>query len=892
MSPGERLRSALGLERGDLRRVLPLTGAYAAILTTLYVLKPARNALFLDQLGFERLPWVLILVAAVGGLFAVTYGRYAGALRTDRLVWWTLVAMGAVLIGFRGLLGLDAPWVYFVFFVWVQLFGLVATSLLWLWANAAFDARQARRLFGFIGTGGIAGAIAGGLLTGWIAPWIGTRNLLWLAAAGVGIVVLCLRWAPAIRAPQRVREPARSSESNGSLARLLAIKAGLVALVAVWVDLQFNLLVDEAFADTESKAAFFGRFFAGLSAFSLLFQLFVTPWLLSRFGVGVALSVLPLALGVGAFAGAASGSFATGLMPKAADGGFRHSVHKSAQEVLFVPLAPGTKRRTKLFIDTTIDTAFTGLGAAWVLLLTGPLGWSYGGLTTWVMLGVTAVLAVIASLRHAYVEAFRHAIEGRRIDLDELTTELREAGGWTAVEGALKSPNPRQILYGLELLGGPVVGRPAAAVRALLKHDAEEVRAKALGVLGAQPEALAPETLEPMLQDPSEQVRLEAWCVWCRRHDRAAAAELAKHLDPSDPELAFTLRVARHLPQDTLRSLLDAQPERLLPAARTDDDVAAALAGALAASRDPRHRPLLERLLVDASHPVAAAAIEGIAASSDARFVPWLVDRLEDRRVMGSARRALVQIAGAAVSALAAKLVDREASLRARRAAGRALTEIGTEDGLSALLSVFADLEPMLQGEMLQQLVRLRQRTGLRVPRRFAHRELQRRVEFLRVLDRTDRELSPALRSPHASPAVRLFGQMVREKREQLLDELFHVLALRHSVDEMADARRNLRHSDRSRRADALEFLDNVLSRRERRWVMPALEGSRRGAEGLPLRLEWLRVPDPWFRACAVFAHRDLMARPPDPAWAEDPHPLVQDARAAAPAAAERTAAS
>ena len=41
----------LDVRQGEWRRLIPLTLAYGLVLASVYVLKPVRNALFLDQLG-------------------------------------------------------------------------------------------------------------------------------------------------------------------------------------------------------------------------------------------------------------------------------------------------------------------------------------------------------------------------------------------------------------------------------------------------------------------------------------------------------------------------------------------------------------------------------------------------------------------------------------------------------------------------------------------------------------------------------------------------------------------------------------------------------------------------------------------------------------------------
>jgi len=68
-----------------------------------------------------------------------------------------------------------------VFYVWVNCYGIIAPVQAWTFANMVFDTRQARRLFGLIGSGASLGAIAGGLLARELAKRVGTIDLAVLA---------------------------------------------------------------------------------------------------------------------------------------------------------------------------------------------------------------------------------------------------------------------------------------------------------------------------------------------------------------------------------------------------------------------------------------------------------------------------------------------------------------------------------------------------------------------------------------------------------------------------------------------------------------------------------------------------------------------------------------
>ena len=145
------------MRRRELPRIVPLASAYGLVLASLYILKPARNALFLDGIGIERLPYVLMLVALIGGGTALLFTRFTAAIRLDRLILATFVVSICFLIAFRLLLPLGYSWSFYLFYVWVNLFSLMSTALIWLMANAVFNPREGRRLFGLIGTAGMSG---------------------------------------------------------------------------------------------------------------------------------------------------------------------------------------------------------------------------------------------------------------------------------------------------------------------------------------------------------------------------------------------------------------------------------------------------------------------------------------------------------------------------------------------------------------------------------------------------------------------------------------------------------------------------------------------------------------------------------------------------------------
>ncbi len=894
MGLGASISRLLGLNGGELRRVAPIAAAYALTLATIYVLKPARNALFLDNVGVDSLPYALILVALVGGFTVSLYARLAAGLRLDRLVRLPLLVMVLLLLGSRPLLERGDDWVYFAFFVLVQVYGLLATSLVWLWANAVFDARQARRVFGLIGTGGIIGAIGGGLLTGLITQRVGTLNLPVVAAFMTVAIGACLRLAPVGRAASSDQTDEGSTDETDATAlpRLLALNSAVIAFVAVFVDVQFNDIVDRAFESSEGKAAFFGTFFATVSLFSLGFQVFATPWILGRVGVGLALSILPAALALGSGLVLLGPIFPLATLPKVADGGFRHSIHKSASELLFIPVPEHLKRRTKLFIDTTVDTAATGLGALTVLFMTGPLGLSYQQLTLGTVLLVVVSLFVVRALRRAYVAAFRRAIEGRRIDVSSLTVGLGEAGAIDLLLPALRSNHPRQVLYALDLLSSTKSAGVASAVEPLLDHNDPEIRRRAVQVLQANRVPLDDDARRRLLADASAAVRTAVLIHTTQANPDEARTDIERMLEAED--LTATIAAL-----DALRAMPRADQQAVLSERRLDrlwarrgsfPELSAPLAGAIASALEQRLYRRLEALLEHAPQPVLAAAIQGLGESADPAFIPWLVGRLADRRTRAAARRALSAYGVSALAPLLAVMDARSQTLLARRAAVRAIAGIDDDEAARALAERLPVGDPVLAHEVVAALKRLRRAfPHLRFPKRPIVRALRDRLAARRLILACSENLPP----PRCD-ATRLFHRAMEEKAEREEAEVFDLLALLHDPDSLRDAFRRIRSGTDSDRADALEYLANVLEPSLAQVVVPffeidepseVLESTATGFEELPespaeLMRAWSHVRDPWIRACALYAAPTIapeIARPSLWSGAHEPHPLVDE---------------
>ncbi len=895
-----------GLRPEDLSRVLPLAGANGLVLASLYLLKPARNALFLQHLGIGQLPFVLLLVAVVGGVTSAVYGRLARSTRVPVLVARSFAALAIFLVAFRLLLPLSWDWLFYAFYIWVGLYGLLTTSLIWLSANGIFTAREARRVFGFVGSGGIAGAILGGLFTATATELLGTENLLLVSA---GLLVAALGLIRRVQTDELVprRSPKNQARSANllriPLLRSLAITTGLICAIAVLVDIQFNEIIDREYPDLDQKAAFFGHFFAYLSAGSLLFQLFATPRLMRWAGAGAVYLILPLTMGLGSLAVLLAPGLLTGILAKSGDGVFRHSVHKAASEVLFLPVPAELKKETKLFLDTTIDTLATGLAALLTFVLTSVFELPHRVLGAVAAALVVWLLLQLKPLQRAYVDAFRQALERRAIAPEELRVNPSEAAVLRALLPLLGSESERQVVYALELLAS-VRGRALQeAVKPLLQHPAGGVRRRALEILGNQDEPPAAQALEPLLDDPDPETRIEAMLLLIQKAERPelyCAAQLKEAA--LSRQIAAVGCVGRR--PELFASVLEAPVlEALLNATGSEAELTALhteLARALVQRRSADAREQLDRLLKTASPAVINGALQGLRQTRNRDHLPWALERLTQANTRAAAKEALVAFGPEIVGSLARTMATTSLDLALRRQIPRVLEGIPCQESVEALLTRLHDPDLPLASRALLALVRLRQ----------SHPELSFERDRLLGLLRDEAQHFYLRQKIHAILAAdtqtgpeKLLLRALEERQRRARETVFGLLQLRHAPRDVANAYQGMIGKDAALRANALELLEHLLERKTRDLLLPCLDPGRTAAavaEGEKLfgaanitRTEALKRllegRDPWLRACALFAIRSAEATPlatlvtratrdPDPWVREAAHKLLAEA--------------
>ncbi|TWI06317.1 AAA family ATP:ADP antiporter [Luteimonas cucumeris] len=393
MNPPAHLQR-LGRFRAALAASPPLWWAllyFFSLLCGYYVLRPVRDAMAASAdvsavfpqawiawargAGFELKDFTLQLLFT--GTFVVmlllqpVYGALVA--RFPRRVFLPVVYLFfiACLIGFWWAFDRNASGRGALFFIWVAVFNLFAVTVFWSFMADVFDNEHAKQVYGYIGAGGTIGALVGPMITRYLVGPLGVANLLLVS---VGFLALCLLCILKLR-PWAMRREREHGEVSGEQAMGGSIIAGLKLvwqkpLLRALAMLMFfgvgvgTLLYNEQAAiarqfypGAEASTRYFSTIDWAVNTLTILIQLFLTRWLLRRYGVAPTLMIPAIAILVGYCLLALSPLPLLVAMVQVATRAGEFSLAKPGRETLYTRVDRESRYKAKAVVDTVVYRA-------------------------------------------------------------------------------------------------------------------------------------------------------------------------------------------------------------------------------------------------------------------------------------------------------------------------------------------------------------------------------------------------------------------------------------------------------------------------------------------------------------------------------------------------------
>lgn len=855
------------------------------------------QAAFLQRVGVQYLPWVIICNAAcsIGALFI--YAAFADRVsNTSLLVAILAVGSAGIVVGLVALgAGVVGP-AYLLLYLVLQVPLFDVFNVHWAtYVNGFYDIRTAKRMVPVLGTSTRICGIIAGLTMPLMNRLLSPAAILVSAMASLAVMAILAAAMPRLlqepsaergrgRLASPVEAPAQERQArNGGLARYLAnLREGYgqiqgspflrwmaLSTLAMTIMLPMLNYGTSAILQSELKTTVAISNFVGVltgvaNLVILPFQLLALSRVIARLGLGNASLIYPFMSLATVGSLVVAPGLATAALGYLGRVPLRQAFRLPTDNLLYNAVPQRVKARTRAFVSGLVMPI--GAIAGGLLLLSPLMHTSWFLSAALLILGLAFVLAALMVRRH-YGAALVSLLEQE--DYSSLALQVpteQEPASLSADPATLarlgqklsESTTPERTLFVAQLITA-VGGDAAVPAVAQAVHAAADsrLRASLVDVLVAA-DVRRPgvrDLYAELIDDPDERVRLSAISgleqiddVRERRYLDAAAALL------TDPALEVRLRVLPALvaaEDPGLRAAGTAQLRALLNA--SDPQTRARALQVVGRARAFGFLLELVRSLTDPADEVrlaAALAIETMAGDELqagkrdmllALALLLLHDPIERARVAAVAvLDRLIKAGGPSSAAARGSLVAalEDPSPEVWQAAVEALVRAGR----SAILVVEEQLysaDPCLRKAPAVVLARIE-------PRKYTSLVLGTNVgELLGAIYRN-------LGCLHAlagcsGPALDFLGRALRERNAALVDELLYQLAAVRDPGAVDMVARSLRSEQPEVRANAVEALESLTAPQTAALIAPLFEPN--GVPEPQLALAWqtwnIAIPTP-----------------------------------------------
>jgi AAA family ATP:ADP antiporter len=420
--PGEALHNSLaallGPRRSEYGAVAWSFLYFSCVLSAYYILRPIREEMAVGS-GPNTIPLLFTGTFAAMLVATTVFGWVASRYPRRRFLPWVYLFFMSNVLLFWGVFAYarandhEFIWAGRVFFVWLGVFNLFVVSVFWSFMADIWTQEQARRLFGFIAAGGSIGALAGGFVTSVLVTRLGFQHLFPISAGLLCIAIFCIyrlrRWVEREHRTDVVESAASTKplggDSLGGLKHVfrspyfsaIAVASVIASLLGTALYIFAAELVEAAIPDSDERVRFFSNINIVQNGLTFLGQLFLVRHVVQRFGVGVSLSLLPIASIAGFALLAVDPVLAVVAVLTVLRRALGFAFSKPSTDMLYSVVSPEDKYKAKNFIDTAVYRggdvfgvwvvdalrSLFSLGVAGVSLLMLPFAMIWAALALW-----------------------------------------------------------------------------------------------------------------------------------------------------------------------------------------------------------------------------------------------------------------------------------------------------------------------------------------------------------------------------------------------------------------------------------------------------------------------------------------------------------------------------
>lgn len=818
------------------------------VIAVLMIVKPTITALFLSELGAEQLPYGFVLVA-IGAVFSsFLYSRLQKKYSLKELIVLTLLLSAGILLLLSILLFNNylKSWALYFFYTWVAIYGVLSASQFWVLANVVFNIREAKRIFGFIGSGAILGGLFGGYLTSLLASYLGNEYLLLLAAVFLLLLLPILgkiwksRIDPANEfgnvGKKAVVSPFQLLKKSKHLTNL-ALIVGISVLVAKLVDFLFSDYAAKSISDPDELSSFFGFWFSTFNLVSLAIQLFLTHRIVGIWGVGFSLLLLPIGIVFGSVLFLFLPELSAIVAVKAMDGVLKQSINKSAFELLALPLPTALKNNTKSFIDVVVDSFATGVAGLLLVFIIKGFEWeSYQ--VAWLILGLVLIWAyLIFRTRNSYYETFKNNLRGTS-EVSVSSVSQNKSNVLEGMRSVFKSGTEKQILFMLDKLMEINDKRFTEDVRSLLVSPSNKVKTAALKNLYFLDSHTIPVNCNDLLHSGDEELVIATLDFLLLHARNEPDAVFNQYLDHENETIAsaalFTLgKESSH--NKILQSryqLSDRLEQRIRMSA---GELNATLLLTIGVSKIEKYYSKIHEALSSEEVAIQIAGIKAVGLSRDFCFIEDLLKHIVKKQLRAEVIAALRNFDESSMDYLVDLVKERRCDIEVCRFVPKVLEAFANQIAVNKLFLLFSDVDLSIRLEVVRSLSNLRMTNDHISFNRF--KVVNKIYEECKLYDRTldamhtqiiiayrNRKKSKLEVQQEERDARASLLELLERRLDSGLERIFKLLGLKYPHEDVMMAYSRLLSEEEDERSSAIDFLDNLLTGNLKYKLFPIIE--------------------------------------------------------------------
>ena len=396
---------------------------YSFLIVSFFILsKSFRDALFLNTFGKEELSFIYLINPIISGFFVWIFIYF---LKNKSLLYKSiLIHISTLIISLLLLLNLNESLV-FIYYIFVDFQISIIALLFWQVLSGCFTNRQAKRLFGIITSGGFLSALILGSSLSYITQYMPQKEFLIFYNI---LILLCPIFSYKLinnSFNESNNNPLNKSQNtfsyllkNRYILNIVFITF-LFTIISVFIDYNFKILSYSNYLnDPDALVNYFTKFYSIASFISFLIQIFISGYIINKYGIKYSLIILPFFLLLLLPFGFYLVPFLIVSLLKGQEQIFKPTLHDTSMQILWMPIPNYKKIVVKPLVNILLKNIFSTVAA---LLLIGSVYFELDFIYFIPVMILLLVLLIylLTKTRVHYINELIKAIDDRSLSFED-----------------------------------------------------------------------------------------------------------------------------------------------------------------------------------------------------------------------------------------------------------------------------------------------------------------------------------------------------------------------------------------------------------------------------------------------------------------------------------------